>query len=115
MSIWVGIITSFYRGETKEFNILLKRGGSPQDITGDTVTFRMKSNKDDTDASAVLSKAADVSTQGASGYALFALDVSDTDITPDTYFCDIEWVLAGGEEFIAYDNTIEVKERVSDS
>ena len=115
MSIYVGTISSFYRGETKEFNILFKRGGSPVDITSDTVTFRMKSNKDDTDASAALTKQADVATQGASGWALFALSTTDTEVTEDTYFCDIEWVLSGGEEFIAYDNTIEVKARVSDS
>lgn len=115
MSIYVGTISSFFRGETKEFNILLKRGGVAQDITGDTVTFRMKSNKSDTDASAALTKQADVASQGASGWALFALTTTDTEVIEDTYQCDIEWVLSGGEEFIVYDGTIEVKVRVSDS
>jgi len=109
-------LKGFYPGETKAFSILLKINDVAQDITGDTVTFRMKENKDDADSAAVLSKGADVTTRGANGYADFELLPTDTDaITPENYFCDIEWVLSGGQEFVAFDGTIEVFERVSDA
>lgn len=110
----MGDLSGFYIGTTKNFSITLKIDGEAQDITGDTVTLRLKEAKADTDASAKLSKAADVASEGASGIANFALDTSDTDITPGTYYVDIEWVLAGGDEYVVYDDTLEVEDRVSD-
>lgn len=110
----MGDIADFYVGTTKEFSVTCKINGVAQDIRSDTVTVRLKANKTDTDANAVLSKNADVATQGASGVALFTLTTSDTEITPDRYYIDIEWVLAGGAEYIVYNDKINALERVSD-
>lgn len=104
-----------YPGATKKFGIILKINGVAQDITSDTVTFRMKEEHSDTDAQAVLTKTADVASQGASGIALFVLTASDTEnLEVRNYLCDIVWN-DGTDEYVAFDGTIEVKERVSDA
>jgi hypothetical protein len=108
-------LRGFKPGETKTFSALCKIGGVAQDITSDTVTFRMKENKSDTDANATLVKVADVATRGASGYADFELTPVDTSpIEVRNYYCDIEWEIAGGRKYVAFDGTIECEERVSD-
>lgn len=109
----------FYRCTTRTFSLKLKLAGVTQDISGDTVTFRMKRRRSDDDSAAVLSKVADVASEGASGVATFTLSVSeldvwDTDIEPGSYYADIEWVRAGGDEYVVYDGVVEVEERVSD-
>jgi hypothetical protein len=108
-------LRGFKPGETKCFSVLLKINGTAQDITGDTVTFRMKTSKSISDANATLTKAADVATRGASGYADFELTPVDTaQIDVQNYVCDVEWELAGGRKYVAFDGTIECEERVSD-
>lgn len=107
-------ISNFYQGETKTFNITLKIDNVAQDIRNDTVTFRMKTARDVADGFATLEKVADVATDGATGIARFTLSPSDTkNIDEATYVCDVEWVTSGGDEYIAYDGSITVKERVS--
>ena len=109
-------LRGFKPGETKCFSILCKIDGVAQDITGDVVTFRMKTARDVTDAAATLVKAADVATRGATGYADFELAPADTSpIDVQAYFCDAEWELAGGRKYVVLDGTIECEERVSDS
>ena len=108
-------LRAFKKGESKNFSVLCKIDGVAQNISGDTVTFRMKSAKSDTDANAVLSKAADVVTRGATGYADFTLAPADTAaVSVGNYYCDIEWVLLGGAEYVVFDGTIDCEERVSD-
>ena len=110
----MGDIADFYVGTTKSFSVTCKINGEAQDITGDTVTVRLKENKGVTDAEAAIEKDADVATQGADGVALFALTPSDTDIDPGRYHIDVEWVLAGGAEYIVYSDKINALERSSD-
>ena len=112
-------IEDFYAGESKNFTITLSIDGAAQDITSDTVTFRMKANYDDTDANAALSETANVASQGASGAAIFTLEHSDTkDLTPGDYFWDIEWNISGGDEYVfprVGPDTVTIKFRVSDA
>lgn len=108
-------ITGFYPGTTKKFSVLCKIDGVAQDITADALSFRIKENKADSDAEAELTKAADVATQGADGIALFVLAPADTTgIAFGSYYCDIVWTLAGGAEYVLYDNVIDIFERSSD-
>lgn len=104
-----------YPGTTKTFSVLCKINGVVQDITADTLTFIMKNNKYDTDIQAVLTKAADVASQGANGIAIFWLTPTNTStLTQNTmYYYDIVW-LDGTNEYIANEGTIRAKERVSD-
>jgi len=109
-----GVIKPIVRGETREIMILLKRNGVTQNVTSDTVTLVIKSTKTDADASALLKTDADVSTYGSAGYAYFDLSPTDTDIAPGSYPIDITWY-DGSQEFIVYDDTVTIKERVSDT
>lgn len=108
-----GRVTDFYRGETSEITVLCKKEGVAENITADTVTLIIKSEKSDADTSAVLEKDADVSSYGASGIAYFDLAPADTDISPGSYYIDITWY-DGTDEHIVYDGRVTVKERVSD-
>lgn len=110
----MGAISNFYQGATKKFTVTCKIGGTAQDVTSDTVVFYMKTNKSDTDADAAILNSGDTVTQGSSGDVLFALSPTETDVTPGEYYCDVKWNTSGGDEHIAYDGVITVRERVSD-
>ena len=109
-------ISDFYSGTLKQFTVTCKIDGSVVDISGDTVTMRMKNNTSDTDANAIVTAAADVSTQGASGIAAFAVTPQQTaGVTQNTsYYIDILWSRSGSSEYVIYDDTIKIKTRVSD-
>lgn len=114
----LGNIDSLIPGTTREFNVTIKKSGVIQDITGDTVTYRVKNQIRDLDANALLSKAADVATRGAQGVAMFALTPTDTALAPTgqgEYHHDIEWVLAGGDVYVVYSSNLTVSQRVSDA
>jgi hypothetical protein len=107
-------VNDFFRGVSKDFNITMQENSVEQDITSDTVVLYIKTRRGDADGSAILTKNADVTTQGASGIAVFALTSSDTDISTGVYYMDITWNRTGGKEYVAHDQIIKVKERVSD-
>lgn len=112
-------IEDFYRGTTKKFAARCMNGGVAQDISADAVTLYLKRLPADTDLEAGLIKAADVTTQGADGYALFVLTTSDTNIKARTYFIEIEWELASGEKHVIYPRgtehtRVEIFERIAD-
>lgn len=109
-----GTITDFYPGTTKKFTVTCKIGGTTQDIRSDTLTFRMKTTQSVVDSGAVLSKTADVATGGASGVGAFELTPADTALSVGKYFCDIVWELAGGDEYVIYDDAVKVLDRTSD-
>jgi hypothetical protein len=111
---FTGEVADIYRGTTRRFDVALSIAGLEVDITADTVTFRIKSKQQDTDAQALLTKAADVATQGVSGIASFHLEPSDTDITTEEYPCDIEWARSNGDNYVVYSATIKILQRTSD-
>lgn len=82
-------------------------------ITAGTVTLTIKENKDDADAVAILHVDADVATYGAAGIAYWSLTPTQTEIDVGTYYIDIAWY-DGTDEYIVYDGTVKVRERVSD-
>ena len=109
----VGTINDFYVGETVEITVLCKMDGVAQDITSDTVTLMFKDNVGDSDAEAALNEDADVATYGSAGVAYWKLAPAETDITIDTYHVDIVWY-TGTDEYVIYNGSIRVKERISD-
>ena len=108
-----GTISDIYRGETAEITILCKRDGVAQDITGDTVTMTIKEYKSDPDTGAVLQVDADVASYGASGIASWKLTATQTDIDTGNYYIDAVWY-DGTDEFVVYNGTVNIIERVSD-
>ena len=102
-------------GTTKRFTVLCKIDGSAVDITGDTVTFRMKENQDDTDTNAKVIVAANVADNGASGIASFEVTPALTkEVTPQKYYADIEWVRSNGQEYVEDLSMIQLLDRTSD-
>ena len=108
-------ISDFYVGTTHAFSLLLKINAVAQDVSGDTVTLRIKESITDSDADAKVTVTADVATRGADGYADFIIPASATkDLTAKRYQMDVEWVTAAGKEYIPLKQTIQLLERVSD-
>lgn len=64
--------------------------GDPINLIGATVFFTVKRNKDDTDANAVIRKEITEFEEPTDGIALLQLTDEDTDISPRTYFFDIQ-------------------------
>ena len=108
------MLTNFFQGTTKEFSVTISFNGQAPDITSDTVSFLMKSEKSDADADAKISDTADVASQGSSGIALFSLASDDTGIDPGDYYWEILWTRASGKKYVLASEQIEVYERVFD-
>jgi hypothetical protein len=109
-----GTLTDIYPGTTKTFTITVTDADDEAvDISGDTMTFRLKRRKGDLDTAALIERAA--SSLLVTGVASFTLTITDTDVTPGNYYADIEWVTAGGLIYIVYDKEIKVLERTSDA
>ena len=107
-------LTNFYQETTKKFSVTISYNGSAPDITGDTVKVIFKKNKTDSDASAVLTKTADVTTNGLNGQADFTLTPTDTNITAQEYWYEILWILSTGEEYVLENGTVSVYDRLFD-
>jgi hypothetical protein len=109
------MLTDFYQGTNKPFSVTCLLNGVAQDITNDTVTFFLKENLSDKDANALLVLTADVTSQGASGIALFEIDADDTEeIDPGRYIAHVLWETAANKQYVAYQEVIEIFERASD-
>jgi len=110
-----GKLDDFFPGTTKAFELQVTQSNTAVDVSSDTITFRMKTSKDVSDASSTIIFVADVATSGASGTALFSIDPTSTNVTPGTYVWDIEWVTSGGNNYVTHDGKVRVKDRVSDA
>lgn len=64
--------------------------GDAIDITGYTIFFTAKTNQDDIDANAVISKDVTSHTSPSEGISTIALASSDTDVTAGRYWYDIQ-------------------------
>jgi len=109
------MLDNFYTKSTYTFNVTVTDADKTAiDISGDAVTIMMKEKLTDSDASAVLSVAADVTTDGANGVAQFTLDTTDTNITAGFYFYEIKYVPASGGDYVLEQGTVKAKDRVFD-
>lgn len=109
------LINDFFPGETVAFIFDVSINDVAVDISADTLTMRIKNRKGDADGSAVISEDADVTSSPVTGRALFSLTPTETNITPEDYYLDIEWIRSDGSNYIVQDQDIRVKTRVSDS
>ncbi|MBN2490858.1 MAG: hypothetical protein JXQ29_08420 [Planctomycetes bacterium] len=108
-------IADFYPGTTKRIKLTLTLEGVVEDISTDTLTWRIKRYRDDADASALLEIDADVATEGNVGIAHFQADPADTQLDPGTYWTDIEWQRAAGENYVVVSHQMKILARVSDA
>lgn len=109
-------VSDFFVSTTKSWRITdIKDDDILQDISADTITMFIKTNKSDTDAAAILEVAGDCATEGADGICIFTLTPVQTAIDPGEYFIEFKWVTAGGrEEVLPLKDKIRARERVSD-
>lgn len=107
-------MTDFYEKTTKVFDVLVYVNDTLQDITLDTVSIIFKKKKDDTDAEAVLSKDADVTTKGSEGIAQFTLTSTETDLEVRNYYYEIRWITSTGRISILESDSVRVLDRIYD-
>ncbi len=85
------------------------------DISGDAVRMILKVNQDDDDDDAVLDVAADVTTDGANGYAIFNLTPEETNIAAASYYFEVIWTIASAGGVHPLDGgTVAAKRRIAD-
>lgn len=110
----MGLLKDFYYKETKPFSVTIvnKDTGISPDISADAVSVIFKSSIDLPDTQAAIAANADVTTNGATGKAAFVLTVSQTAVTPGTYYYDIKWTLQSGEVYILDSSTVKILPRV---
>jgi len=108
-------ITDIYQGTTKKFTVIIELDDVLQNITADTVTFTMKINRNDADPGILQKNASVAAPEGLVGEASFELTPAETNVTIREYTCDVQWILATGEEYIIIPpQSIQVLARVSD-
>jgi len=109
-----GTLSDLYPGTTRGFTLTVTDADDDAvDISGDTMTLRIKRRKGDLDTDALVSKAA--SSMLATGVASFSLTPSDLAVQPGAYWMDVEWVTNAGAIYIAHEQEIKILTRVSDS
>lgn len=100
-----------YRKKSYPFSVQILVNNIAPDITADTVTVTI--DKTLNTATPSIEKDADVLTSGATGKAIFELDLDDTDLSAGLYYLQVIWKLVGGtREFVVIDEEIEIKETV---
>lgn len=98
-------ITNVIRGDTRRVNItfLDTDGSTPLNLTGGTVYFTVSSSDNpSSDSSALIQKTATSFTDATAGEHTFTLTHSDTDITPGTYWYDVQFVDPVGNYLSSY-------------
>ena len=98
-------LSSFYRGDTKTFNLSFKdAAGLPIDITGHELWFTMKATEQDLDDKAVLQRKITFPTgiESENGTGTLTLDSDDTGaIAPGLYHYDIQKVIPENPPVVA--------------
>lgn len=108
-----GKLSDLYPNETRGFTLTVTDSDDEAvDISGDTMTARIKRRRGDLDSEALVTRAA--SSMLATGIASFTLSVADMAIRPGNYYLDVEWVTSGGLVYVAHEQEIKILERVSD-
>lgn len=104
------MLIDFYQGETKKFEVQIKKNDVIQDISDDEVWFYMKSKITDTDY--IMSQSADL-TSGSNGVASFELTPTMTDLAAGIYPYEISWIVSGSDrEYVLDSTTVKIKQRV---
>lgn len=85
-----------YRGDCKTYELqFLDASGTAIDISGDVVMFTVKKDLSWPDGSAIIAKNVSTHVDAASGLTNISLAGSDTYVTPDVYYYDIQLVEGG--------------------
>lgn len=106
----------FFNKDTFDLNVTVNRNGSGMAVTGSTLYFTMKENRDDTDGAAIIQKTGSI-LDASAGTFLIALDSSNTNVTPGRYFYDLQLnqALNTVTTLTPQNATVLVKQGVTDS
>jgi hypothetical protein len=74
------------QGSTKSWTLYIKTDGINTDITGWTIYFMVKTNQEDTDANAVITKTITSHTDATNGKTTIPLTVADTSRTGSYHY-----------------------------
>jgi hypothetical protein len=99
-----------YRKTSVTFSLELRLGDTTPNITADTVTLRLF---DQRTRALVLQYNADVTTNGASGVALFTLTPAQTNLPAGAYYVDIVWYRSDGKIYLPVRDIIAIQDRQS--
>ena len=104
----------FYKGGTLFMTLVVKDiDGDTIDITGDSLSFMLKRNEDDSDSSSVINKDATI-TVPTRGRATLTLTNTNTDQTIGNYYYEFMLTRSTGEEYTLESGAVYIKERVND-
>jgi hypothetical protein len=88
-------LPSFYRGDTKNYNVAFKKDGLGVNVSNQNLTFTLKKRKEQADVDAAFSKTISfpADANSAAGNGSFVLTSTDTaGIPPGVYFYDFQLV-----------------------
>ena len=97
---------------TKIYELIFKKNGAYKDITDWTIYFTVKSNMNDTDASAKISKTVTSHSDPTNGITLITLDPTDTDLDAGNYYFDIGFKDDESQEGVLFQGKLKIVEAV---
>ena len=79
------------RGDDQVFALKFKQGGVAKDITGWTIFFTLKRDKDDSDDDAIIEKTVTTHTNPTQGETEFSITDTETDSLQGIYYYDVQY------------------------
>lgn len=101
------------RGDTLLLSVEATDDDEPIDLTGNTFFFTIKRRLTDDDDDAILAKDWDEHTDPEEGLTELELSPEDTDITPGTYYYDIQLLTSANEVISTEHGMLEVIDDVT--
>lgn len=103
-----------YRNTSKVFELIFKRDGVGEDITGWTIYFTVKASMQDSDANAVIKKDVTSHLDASNGKSAIEVTPDDTvNLTPRAYDYDIKAKTDEGYTAILYHGKLLIREPVT--
>lgn len=99
------------KGTTKTYELIFKRDGKAEDITGWTIYFTCKKNMTDSDAQAKINKTITSHSDPTQGKTLIELSTLDTALT-GSYHYSIDYKDADGKVGILFEGRVNFRESV---
>jgi len=97
---------------TRIYELTFKKNGVYQDITDWTVYFTAKSNMNDSDANAKISKTITSHSDPKKGKTLITLEAIDTNIDAGNYYFSVDWKDDDDQEGVFCQGKLKIIESV---
>jgi hypothetical protein len=80
------------KGTTKAYEVQIAKNNMPEDITGWTIIFMVKTKMSDDDGDAIINKTITTHSEPTQGKSLIRLEIADTDIPPKSYYYAVKFI-----------------------